>query len=165
MHPAQKFSSVAQFTALELLWPNFLCHPGPKQQHFKIFRIETNFSREQGKLMAIISKHSISLPSHCFTKTCCFEITWIKVNQPDKNSQYFVTHLTWNFFPKTAILWHTCDTVSIYTWPTLVMIMRMWLIFGRDVNSETFILHFSFIFQTNAFHKMNGSSDCYFLEY
>ena len=70
---------------------NVLCHPGLKQ-HFKIFRIEANFSREQCQLMPVISKQSISLPGHSFTTTCYFEITWVKANQPDKIA---------------SILWHT----------------------------------------------------------
>ena len=76
--------SAAKSKLQEMKITNVLCHPGHKQQHFKIFRIGTNSSREQCQLMAIISKQFISLPGHSFTTTCYFEITWVKANQPDK---------------------------------------------------------------------------------
>ena len=42
-----------------------------------------------------------SLPGHSFSATCCFEITWVKANQPDK---IFCDTPGLIFFPKTAIL-------------------------------------------------------------
>ena len=120
---AEAFGLIHRHPSGENFWhgwkiANVLCHPGHKQQHFKVFSIGTNSSREQCQLMAIISKQFISLPGHSFTTTCCFEITWVKANQPDIKIASILWHTWLKFFFRKPPF---CDTHVTHMWHSFYM--------------------------------------------